>query len=115
MKVRFQGNSVRFRLKQSEVAALAEGRAIEDHCELPVTPLRFRIQPGVPTFTDVPGFLLLTAEEPVLRAWALSDEVGITIPYGNLHVLVEKDFHCLDASDPAENEDSFPHPGLTCQ
>jgi hypothetical protein len=61
--------------------------------------------------------ILPTAEA---QAWSDSDQVGIYAKlnlgeHGELELVVEKDFACLDQSD-AENEDTFSNPniGMKC-
>lgn len=49
-------------------------------------------------------------------AWAQSDQVGIYVTldlglHGNLDLVVEKDFACMDLSD-ADNLDTFPNPKI---
>jgi len=48
------------------------------------------------------------------RQWAEGDDVGIEehqplSPDHCLHILIEKDFACLDRNDE-QNEDTYPHP-----
>lgn len=127
MKIRIKGNSLRFRVTQSELARLmGEGRidetiyfspaedsrltyVLENQASSSSTTLRYR-PPEV-------AIVLSTAD---LRAWAESNQVGIYAAAdlavrGVLDLCVEKDFACLDLSD-AENIDTFPNPagGAVC-
>jgi hypothetical protein len=127
MKIRIKGNSLRFRVTQSELARLVdEGRidetiyfsssedsrltyVLEHQSSSPSTTLRYQ-PPEV-------AIVLTTAD---LRTWGESDQVGIYAAadlgiHGVLDLLVEKDFACLDLSD-AENIDTFPNPatGAVC-
>lgn len=124
MKVRITGNSLRFRLKQSEVSRFKEEGEIKE----------------VTTFgsdaTDKLSFILkvtssvnfnlnfqantITVEvpKPVCAEWTGTEQVGFEemIDTGKgeaIKVLVEKDFKCLDRSD-IEDEDAFPNPNLHC-
>ena len=59
------------------------------------------------------GLFVQVPVESVLR-WATSDEVGIEafLPAGKqerLHVIIEKDFACLNGTDE-QNADTFPNP-----
>lgn len=127
MKIRIKGNSLRFRVTQSELARLiAEGRidetiyfspfensrltyVLEHQACLLSTTLRYQ-PPEV-------AIVLSTAD---LKLWGESNQVGIYAAtdlgiHGVLDLLVEKDFACLDLSD-AENIDTFPNPsaGAVC-
>jgi hypothetical protein len=127
MKIRIKGNSLRFRVTQSELARLVdEGRidetiyfsssedsrityVLEHQSFSPSTTLRY--QPH-----EV-AIVLSTAD---LKTWGESNQVGIYAAadlgvHGVLDLLVEKDFACLDLSD-AENIDTFPNPaaGAAC-
>jgi hypothetical protein len=57
--------------------------------------------------------VLVTIDATKARAWAEGTEVGlyanINTGAGQLEVALEKDFACLDKSDP-ENHDTYPHP-----
>ncbi len=126
MKIRLQCNSVRLRLKRSEVEQFARTGRVEERI----------------TFGEGVGnsllYLLEIAEVPAPQArltangvivqvpsdiaarWASGGDVGMegtqTVgEEGCLHVLVEKDFACLDGTDE-QNADTFPHPlsGTKC-
>jgi hypothetical protein len=126
MKLRITDNSLRFRVTQSELATLIEaGRiektihfaadeysrltyALEHHPSSAAARLRYRA-------LDVT--VVLSTKE--VQTWGKTDQVGIyaTVDlgeYGNLDILVEKDFACLDLSD-AENVDTFPNPNACVQ
>jgi hypothetical protein len=119
MKLRIQGNSVRFRLTQGEVRSLADGRGIEQTTQFPgSSTLITQIEPSGEVsqlkVTFDSGRLMLRIPINQVRQWAQSDQVGIESdqPIGDertLHVLVEKDFDCLHPR-PDENIDTFPNP-----
>jgi hypothetical protein len=126
MKIRLQCNSVRLRLKRSEVEQFARTGRVEE---------RITFGEGV---GDSLLYLLEIAEVPAPQArltangvivqvpsdaagrWASGSDVGMEGTQaagekGCLHVLVEKDFACLDGTDE-QNADTFPHPlsGTKC-
>lgn len=116
MKLRIHGNAVRLRVKQAEVAALAAGETVEERCELPGQALVYRLSPsgtevGVKL---VDGALTVSVPSAVVAEWAGTEQVGIAGTAGPVEVLVEKDWRCLDAKDPRDNEDTFPHPAPVC-
>ena len=124
MKVRIQGNSLRFRLKQPEVAALKENDQItEEICfgEAPAESLRFVLACGNgPAFSIhyMPGNFTAMVPREVMRHWTESEQTGIEedvmLPSGrNIHLLIEKDFKCLNGTDK-ENSGTFPNPMEAC-
>jgi hypothetical protein len=116
MKLRIHGNTLRLRLKQGEVLALAAGGAVEDRCELPGQALVYRLSPDAAAmgvaFNE--GALIVGLPAETVAAWAESEQVGIAGAVGPVEVLIEKDWRCLDAKDPRDNEDTFPHPAPVC-
>ena len=112
MKLRIHGNALRLRVKQGEVAELAAGTTVEERCELPGCALIYRLRPGAGElglrFAD--GVIEVGVPAAVVAAWAGSEQVGFGVTAGNVEVLVEKDWKCLDSKDPRDNEDTFPHP-----
>jgi hypothetical protein len=126
MKIRLQFNSVRLRLKRSEVEQFARTGRVEEK-------LTFGEGAGNSLFyiletADVPApQARLTANGVIVQvpldaaaSWAAGSDVGMEGTQavgekGCLHVLIEKDFACLDRTDD-QNIDTFPHPlaGTKC-
>ncbi len=128
MKIRIQGNSIRLRLSQSEVAKFHETGRVEDG-------IRFGAQPGdLLTYalerTDTPeitatystDFICVFVPTEMANTWATAEqEIGMEHlarfslgDSGALRILIEKDFKCL-ADRPTEDEsDNFPNPNLSC-
>lgn len=125
MKLRIKGNSLRLRLSQSEVARLVASGQIEevihftpaDDASMTYT-LSHEHSESLARLDYTPhqvGVILSTA---AARTWAESEQVGIYTNldigvHGQLEVIVEKDFACLDRDD-AENADAFPNPNASC-
>ena len=127
MKLRLQSNSIRLRLKRGEVAQLAQTGRMEEEIIMGSSPKdTFHYVIESSRAVSAPqarlqerGILVLFPFDAVSR-WAAGDEVGVeaVMPTGDqrqLHVLVEKDFACLDGSDE-QNADTFPNPlaGTKC-
>jgi len=126
MKLRLQSNSIRFRLKRSEVEQLATTHRIE---EAIVTgsglgnTFRYVLEASqdvaVPQAQLEPYGVRVQLPVEAVARWASGPDVGIEadVPAGDqqLHILIEKDFACLTASEE-ENTDTFPHPlaGTAC-
>lgn len=124
MKIRIQGNSIRYRLRQPEVEffkiygsvieTIQLGKELTDRL---VFILKRSLNDEIAvqyadktTIINVPGSLA--------ERWVSSDLVGfdaaIDIGNGNvLKVLVEKDFKCLDGSDE-DNVGAYPNPAEQC-
>jgi hypothetical protein len=115
MKLRIRGNSIRFRLTQSEVAALGRGLAVEETTDFGGDQrLVYSIVPTESenaieaSFAD--GRLEILISRPLLSDWAENGEIGIDADQGRLKINIEKDFACLVPRAPEEDADAFPHP-----
>lgn len=113
MKLRLQGNSIRLRLSQAEVAQLASGATVEERVEFsPANSLTYAIEPSdEPLSCDFSGDairILLPRDEA--RLWARSEEVGIYGVSAKVSIAIEKDFRCLHDRPGEDEADSFPNP-----
>lgn len=116
MKLRIQGNSIRFRLSQTEVRNLGEGIHCIGNLDFPSgNRLSYRLSIGAKLVCDFSDNLItISLPETAVKAWATTDQVGIkgelNLENGDkLSILVEKDFQCL--TERAEDEsDLFPNP-----
>jgi hypothetical protein len=123
MKLRIKGNSIRLRLGQSEVYRLAINGAVEEftifgggrgqrlgyeiHSTRDETVVRASFD-GRRIVVHVPA--------EMINHWAGSDQVGIhamqPTDQGELAVVIEKDFECIDGDSTESQEDAFPNPAL---
>jgi hypothetical protein len=114
MKLRIQGNSLRFRLTRSEVARLDEDGVIGETTPFGVGHgLTYRLRKeagGANVHAELAdGMISVSAPAGEVHKWATSDAVGITARDGVLRIAIEKDFRCLTRRE--ENEaDAYPHP-----
>ncbi|MCC6142319.1 MAG: hypothetical protein IT368_00795 [Candidatus Hydrogenedentes bacterium] len=125
MKLRIQGNSLRLRLQQREVAELHECGRLSESLVLGTGPEE--------TFTYSlerhPGATVQILREPtglVVRlpaAWAAdlaeTDQVGVDVevpvaPGAMVRVKIEKDYACLTERPGEDERDAFPHPEGPC-
>lgn len=127
MKVRIKGNSLRFRVAQSELSRLMAGERIEQTIYFSPAEdsrltyvLEHNASSSSTTLRYQPHEVAIVLSTADLKAWGESIQVGIYAAAdlgakGVLNLLVEKDFACLDLSD-AENIDTFPNPnaGAVC-
>jgi hypothetical protein len=121
MKLRLQSNTLRLRLKQSEVARFAKiGRVEEEIILGSGTGQRFSYVLEIsPVIRSPEASLKGNSVHVVVPAeaaawWAASDEVAMegSQPVGDgreLVILIEKDFACVDGT-PEQNVDTFPNP-----
>lgn len=121
MKLRICGDSIRLRLKISEVNRIAAGESIVETTHLPDSTLTYCLEVSetggiAATFSD--GKLVVTLPKADAEKWASTDEVSLLseqplTEVGTLSLLIEKDFTCLEPGhhrDCVEDEDTFPHP-----
>ena len=116
MKIRIQGNTIRFRLTKQEVSDFASHGELRGKVEFGSSELVYqliRYQQKDFSVSFVRGVISVNIPESTVNAWANSEQVGfegeVTYPNGqNLSLLVEKDFQCLiprkeDESDFFDN------------
>ena len=112
MKIRIKSNSIRYRLAQSDVAALIKNRQLEDSVDFGVNKLVYSLQivddyQLSATFNNNTITLFMPAS--MLTELAETDKVGFENIRHLPHLLVEKDFACLD--NVAEDQsDNYPNP-----
>lgn len=124
MKVRLLGNSIRFRLKKSEVTLFKKEGAIKQMTQFGIEPgdiLSFVIRKNASEefklkYRD--GTVTVDIPEAVCCEWTDTNLVGFEeeIDTGKgqvIKILIEKDFQCLHTTD-IENLDSYPNPNLNC-
>ena len=124
MKIRIQGNSIRFRLKQMEVKHFREEGEIKEETSfgiLPADKLSFILKActsGTFKISFESSVVMLQVPAVMCAEWTNTDLVGFeeevaTGKGETIRVLVQKDFKCLDGSD-ADDEDAYPNPNQYC-
>ena len=123
MKLRIRGNSVRLRLGQSEVRQLLDIGTLEEATQFDPAGnhrLVYRVEaaagPAAIAASFTAGRVLVRIPVDTVRNWASSDQVGIVGRQalgvsGELKILIEKDFECLDGTADEPQDDAYPHPG----
>ena len=109
MKIRIKGNTIRYRLTKTEVAALADKGVLEEKTEFINGTLQYAITQteGAELSADFnQNTITLYVPKAALQQWADTEQVGIDgnmwLPNGSeLHLLLEKDFKCTDAGKEA--------------
>ncbi len=126
MKLRIKGNSIRFRLLQSEVTHLAASGVISEEIRFGTAidqVLRYSIAAsGCVEETTVEfgdNQILVLLPETVALNWTATHAVSIHAVIDideddKLDVLIEKDFVCLDRPGDPDIADLFPNPKVSC-
>ena len=123
MKLRIKGNSIRLRLRQSDVDRLAMNGAVEESTIFGSgrgQRLDYEIRVAGDDTVVRASFdgrrIVVRVPDEMLTRWADSDQIGIyamqPTDQGELTVLIEKDFACIDGDSAESQEDAFPNPAL---
>ncbi len=112
MKLRIAPDSVRLRLKPSEVARLAAEGRVEDHLDFGASTLTYSLAAS-PRASAVAvsfenGCIAVILPESTARRWTGTNEICIESAQNSLTILIEKDFRCMH-KDPADT-DVYPNP-----
>jgi len=121
MKLRIRGNTLRLRLKRSEVEQIASGQSIVEQTCFPDSVLTYRLEvsdEGTFSVSFNDGNLTICLPKSEVAQWAQTDQVSIVSEQAlgksdALCILIEKDFSCLAPGHhrPSEDDaDTFPHP-----
>ena len=119
MKLRIQGNSLRLRMSQSDVAQFSKTGFVEDRIQFaPGAVLTYSIE----TASSIPAAMAsyqnhgLTIRVPsaAAREWFTTDRVDISSEQPleggkTLSILIEKDFQCLHGGEERD-PDAYPNP-----
>lgn len=114
MKLRFENNSVRFRIRKSELEQLKQHGFVKDEVAFPNAVLTYELHiADIPEITVAFSGNKIAIHIPIIKAnhWLDTDEVGIyqLINLDEdqvLNILVEKDFHCKDRPEE-DKSDTF--------
>jgi len=112
MKLRIKNNSVRYRLTRTDVKQLVSTGYLEEKVEFWEQTLLYAIQvSGVEELSASFKNNTITLFMPqfVIDELDATDKTGFDFQAGPLHLLVDKDFTCLDkvAEDQSDN---YPNP-----
>ncbi|HSY06293.1 MAG TPA: hypothetical protein VK803_10130 [Steroidobacteraceae bacterium] len=119
MKLRIKGPSLRLRLTQGEIRALAEQGLVEERVPFGAGAqlvYRLRRDPAARAIEasyrkDV---LEVRIPESTAREWCTSERVTLEheqpLPEGALRIMLEKDYACLSVRTDEDESDNYPHP-----
>lgn len=118
MKLRIRGNTVRLRLTQGEVNALASDGKVEESVPFAGRALVYAIvadEKGSALAASFDGARVqVSVPRAQARSWADSDQVGLEAEHQGIAILVEKDFKCLTPRKNEDDGDAFPNPKTAC-
>ena len=113
LKLRVTHNSIRIRVQKSELAQFLENERIEEQVNFPTgTALKFGLATSEENSIQAnytSSGLVIQIPRSTAMEWGHSNQVGIEarIPLdseASLHVLIEKDFPCLDRPNEDKSE-----------
>lgn len=125
MKIRIKGDFVRYRLVQTEVRQLSEGKRLVEHTRFGPAPEQvfsyaLESKAGIEELRAdfANNTITLFIPEQAAKAWPDEARVGFEVAYEvapgvQLKLLLEKDFVCLDTTDE-DQSDNYPNPNTTC-
>lgn len=112
MKLRINNNSLRYRLTRSDVNKLAKEGYLEEQANFAGNPLIYSLQltEGQEiTASYIDNKITMSLSHKMVNELMDTDQVGFENTDGGLHLLIEKDFVCLD--EVAEDQsDNYPNP-----
>ena len=115
MKLRIKGNSIRLRLSKSEVETLAWDGIVKEEISIGDTSFIYQLTKN--ESNDLKAHfqnntLTIQIPEEFANKWPVNNIVGIDnkdIDSSSLHILVEKDFKCIDNTDE-DQTDNYENP-----
>ena len=121
MKLRLEFNSIRFRLKRSEVEQFVRTGRVEEKIisgSGDDETFRYVLEStgavSTPRAVLMPRAVMVQVPPDAVMKWASTDQIGIeseqpVVHQASLRILIEKDFACIDGTDE-QNADTFPNP-----
>ena len=115
MKLRCTGNSIRIRVRKSELTALSEKGQVSETIGISKEIVfefslrQEKVERVIATLEN--NILSVIIPENIAAQWISSNQVGIEVQEKiaddrHLHILIEKDFPCLDREEE-DYEDTF--------
>lgn len=117
MKIRIKGNSLRYRLAQSEVAKLWQQGFLEECTAFVSGTFIYAIETAdnnklSADFSN--NKIVLYMPKVMIDELHNTDKVGFEDKSGAVSLLVEKDFACIDNTEE-DQSDNYPNPNISCQ
>lgn len=112
MKIRIKHNSIRYRLTQSDVATLAKEKRISDSVDFGLQQFIYELQvvdDYALSSTYSNNTITVYIPQKMVTELVETDKVGFENERHLPHLLVEKDFACLDEVNEHQS-DNYPNP-----
>ncbi|MEN0054167.1 MAG: hypothetical protein AAGC65_10885 [Mucilaginibacter sp.] len=116
MKIRIKGNSLRYRLSKTDVQMFFNNGYLEEQTAFGSSSLTYALQVYESNELSANfenNKITVFVPEEITTNWATTDDVGFHETVGVLHLLIEKDFQCLD-NTIEDQTDNYPNPSLVC-
>lgn len=116
MKIRIKDNAVRFRLTQSEVAKLQQDGSVSAFTAFIGRPFIYAIESSDDeqlSAVFIENKIVMKMPRVMIEEWFSTDTVGFDGQAGQVKLLVEKDFVCIDNTEE-DQSDNYPNPNLKC-
>lgn len=120
MKLRVQGNAIRFRLNRREVSEFESGGRVEATLDFPGGQrLIYALERGGGNASVAAAFdggrIRVRVPDAIAHDWATGDTVGIEdsqlLDGGRrLEIVIEKDFQCMHKGEAAKDPEAYPNP-----
>ncbi len=125
MKLRIKGNSIRLRLAKSELHILSEDGYIEEKTSFGKNNFSYTLksEAGIEELSAefVNNKITVFIPSAFIKEWGVNNVIGFEANFDtgageSLHILVEKDFQCLNETDgnKEDKSDNFDNPNNVC-
>ncbi|MBM3787485.1 MAG: hypothetical protein FJW30_24270 [Acidobacteria bacterium] len=114
MKLRVTSDSVRLRLKQSEVRTLVQGREVAESCAGLLSYSLVPFDGAQLRATGSNGHITIQVPAGWLPDWDTDTRVGFETSENGFRILIEKDWKCTAPSNPKDNDDCYENPTPVC-
>ena len=112
MKLRIKGNDIRYRLTRADVERFASEGYLEETINFAGQPLLYVLKQTYDeqlTATYKNNVITLYMPVNLKNEWVQTEKVGYRNTCGDLNLLIEKDFKCLDNVEE-DQSDNYPNP-----
>lgn len=112
MKIRIKGNSLRYRLTKGDMSTLEKKGELEEFTNFAGQTLVYSLKTTknpVLSADFIGNKITLNMPVDMVTEITHTDKVGFQNTYGDLYLLVEKDFTCLDNVEE-DQSDNYPNP-----
>ncbi|WP_297764906.1 hypothetical protein [uncultured Muriicola sp.] len=118
MKIRIKGDSIRFRLTKTEVETLCKKGYIEEITHIGDQVFKYAVQSKKMESLEAnykDHTILINISDQKIKGWDSNETVGfettVALDNNSLHLLLEKDFVCLDERIE-DQSDNYPNPKM---